>query len=376
MDRKVLRESDFEDKIAVVMGTRPGIIKMSPLVKEVERRELTGVLVHAGQHYSEELDDTFFKDLRIPAPDHRVEGVAETEYHGEQTARMLEGIEAVLLEEQPSVVLVCGDANYNLAGALAARKLGMVVGHVEAGLRSDDWRMPEEHNRVIIDHISEHLFAPTEETRQNALEDNVKGEVHVVGNTIVDAVYEHRDIGAEESTVLADYGLTAGEYVLVTAHREENVDDPDTLAELVETLERVAERGRDLIFPAHPRTVKMLDRFDLHERLTAVDGLRLVDPIGYIDFLQLEANAHVILTDSGGIQEEACILQVPCVTLRENTERPETVEVGGNVIAGTAPTDVLTAVNKMTARDRDWANPFGDGTAAEQIIDVAARYVE
>jgi UDP-N-acetylglucosamine 2-epimerase (non-hydrolysing) len=376
MDTKVLQESDFEDRIAVVMGTRPGIIKMSPLVKELERREIDNILIHAGQHYSYELDDTFFEDLRIPAPDHRVEGVAETTYHGEQTARMLEGIEEILLAERPAVVLVCGDANYNLAGALAARKLGMVVGHVEAGLRSNDWRMPEEHNRVIIDHISEHLFAPTEETKQNAIEDNVKGNVHVTGNTIVDAVYEHRDIAHEESNILSELGL-GDDYFLVTAHREENVDDEANLTELVELLERVDNTyDADIVFSIHPRTVERLDQFGLRARLDAVESLQIIDPVGYIDFLQLQSNARTILTDSGGIQEEACIMQIPCVTLREDTERPETVEVGANVVAGTDPERVLEAIEEVQSRERDWANPFGDGTAAEQIIDVAVGEIE
>jgi UDP-N-acetylglucosamine 2-epimerase (non-hydrolysing) len=304
-----------------------------------------------------------------------VKGVAETTYHGEQTARMLEGIEEILLEEYPAVVLVCGDANYNLAGALAARKLGMVVGHVEAGLRSNDWRMPEEHNRVIIDHISEHLFAPTKEAKQNAIEDDVKGDIHVTGNTIVDAVHEHRDIAHEKSDILSELGLE--EYFLVTAHREENVDDEANLTELVELLERVDETyDADIVFSIHPRTVERLAQFGLRNRLNAVESIQIVDPLGYIDFLQLQSNARTILTDSGGIQEEACILQISCVTLRENTERPETVEVGANIVAGTNPERVLDAIEEVQSRKRDWANPFGDGTAAEQILDVAVNEIE
>lgn len=372
MDGKVLQEEDLNDKVAVVVGTRPGIIKMSPLVKELEKKEVANILIHAGQHYSQNLDDTFFTDLKLDSPDYRLEQTKECEYHGEQTAEMLEGIEQILLKERPRVVLVCGDANYNLAGALAARKLGMIVGHVESGLRSEDWRMPEEHNRVIIDHISEHLFAPTEEAKQNAIEDNVKGEIHITGNTIVDAVYENKEIAAEESNILSELGVEPNEFFLVTAHREENVDNKEKLELLIETLEQIHNSyNKETIFSIHPRTVKMLERFGHKERLITIDSLHIIEPVGYLDFLQLEANAFMILTDSGGIQEEACILQVPCVTLRENTERPETVEIGANQIAGVEPNSVLGCIDEMSSVDREWQNPFGDGTAAKTIINIA-----
>ncbi|MFC7231572.1 non-hydrolyzing UDP-N-acetylglucosamine 2-epimerase [Saliphagus sp. GCM10025308] len=325
--------------------------------------------MHAGQHYSEQLDDNIFNDLGLDYPEHHIDGVEYTEFHGEQTALMLEGIEEILLEETPENVLVCGDANFNLAGALAARKLGLNVGHVEAGLRSDDWRMPEEHNRVIIDHISEFLFAPTEQAKRNAAEDNVKGNIYVTGNTVVDAVQRNIDISRKKSTILED--LDAGEFVLFTAHREENVDDRETLVDLIEVIQRLTESYEvEVVYPIHPRTKKRLQQFELEETTNAIDGLHLIEPVGYLDFLQLIDKAEITLSDSGGVQEESCIIGTPCVTLRENTERPETVDVGSNVIAGTDPNEVLSHVEGMWNIPNDWVNPFGDGTAAKQIIDI------
>ncbi|MDZ7687761.1 MAG: UDP-N-acetylglucosamine 2-epimerase (non-hydrolyzing) [Halobacteriales archaeon] len=376
MDAKVLQEGDFTDQIAIVVGTRPGIIKMSPLIKEANRKDIDNIVIHAGQHYSYNLDEKFFEDLRIPAPDYKLEQVKECEYHGEQTAEMLAGIEEILIEEKPTVVLVCGDANYNLAGALAARKLNMVVGHVEAGLRSDDWRMPEEHNRVMIDHISEYLFAPTEETRENAEEDNVKGEIIVTGNTIVDAVHEHIEIAEKDSNILDELGVRPDQYFLFTAHREENVDDEENLRKIILVLERLDDQyDKDIIFSIHPRTVKMLEEFEMMERINGIEGLDIVEPVGYLDFLKLQSNSYVTVTDSGGIQEESCILGTPCVTLRDNTERPETVEVGANIVAGLETETVLDAIREMGGKEGNWENPFGDGTAAKKIIDVSATHI-
>jgi UDP-N-acetylglucosamine 2-epimerase (non-hydrolysing) len=377
MDAKVLQEDDFSDQVAVVVGTRPGIIKMSPLVKELNRQNINSILIHAGQHYSYNLDEKFFEDLRLPVPDYKLEQVKDCEYHGEQTAEMLAGIEEILIEEQPKVVLVCGDANYNLAGALAARKLNMVVGHVEAGLRSDDWRMPEEHNRVIIDHISEYLFSPTKEAKQNAAQDNVKGDIVVTGNTIVDAVHEHIEIAKKDSNILEKVGLKPNQYFLFTTHREENVDDKQNLQKIVAILKEMRGKyDREIVFSMHPRTAKMLETFEMMEQVKNIEGVHIIEPIGYLDFLKLQSNSHLILTDSGGIQEEACILGIPCVTLRNNTERPETVEVGANSVAGLETESVLKAVEQMKQKSGDWRNPFGDGTAAETIIETVATHLD
>lgn len=377
MDAKVLQEDDFSDQAAVVVGTRPGIIKMSPLVKELNRQNINNILIHAGQHYSYNLDEKFFEDLRLPVPDYKLEQVKDCEYHGEQTAEMLAGIEEILIEEQPKVVLVCGDANYNLAGALAARKLNMVVGHVEAGLRSDDWRMPEEHNRVIIDHISEYLFSPTEEAKENAVQDNVKGDIVITGNTIVDAVHEHIEIAKKDSNILEKLGLKPDQYFLFTTHREENVDDKQNLQKIVAILKEMRGKyDKEIVFSMHPRTAKMLETFEMMEQVKNIEGVHIIEPIGYLDFLKLQSNSYLILTDSGGIQEESCILGIPCVTLRNNTERPETVEVGANSVAGLETESVLKAVEQMKQKSGDWRNPFGDGTAAETIIETVATHLD
>lgn len=359
------------EKTCIVVGTRPGIIKMSPVIDEFQRRSADSFTLHAGQHYSYELDGGIFDDLRLEPPKHRVSGIEEAEFHGEQTAKMLTGIEEILLEEQPENVLVCGDANFNLAGALAARKLHFTVGHVESGLRSDDWRMPEEHNRVMIDHISDHLFAPTEQAKQNAVEDNVKGEVYVTGNTVVDALERNLDIAAQESTIHGDIGVRPEEYVLFTAHREENVDNRETLNELLEVIQLVInDTNLPVLYPVHPRTEKRLKQFGLADRAANIEDLHLIDPLRYLDFIRLLSEAALVLTDSGGVQEESCVMQVPCVTLRENTERPESVSVGANIVAGTNPETVLEAVNQMSGKEKDWENPFGDGKAARRIADA------
>lgn len=371
MDTSKIVEDPIPEKTCVVVGTRPGIIKMSPLIDELQSRDVESFVIHTGQHYSNNLSNRMFEDLRLPAPEYHLNEVKEAYYHGEQTAAMLTGIEEALLEERPENVLICGDANFNLAGALATRKLRLNLGHVEAGLRSGDWRMPEEHNRVMIDHISDYLFAPTETAKQNALEDNVQGEISVVGNTIVDAVYRNREIASDSTDVLERFGLEGEEYIVLTAHREENVDDEATLREIVEIVELINRRtDYKVIFSVHPRTIDRLESFNLKDRLIAVNCLTATDPMGYLEFLTLLEHAMMTITDSGGIQEEACILGVPCITIRENTERPETIEVGANVVAGTDPESVLDAVSEAGRANGDWENPFGDGNAAKRIVDV------
>lgn len=369
MRLKILRFEDLADRIAVVVGTRPGIIKMSPIIRELEGAGVDHVVIHTGQHYSYSMDEAFFSDLDLKPPAYHLHSVSGCHFHGEQTAEMLKGVEQALLEARPKVVLVCGDANTNLAAGLAARKLRMVVGHVEAGLRSYDWSMPEEHNRIILDHISELLFAPTAEAAQHLVEDNVRGKIYVTGNTIVEAVLQNLEIARQKSEVLDRFGLEAGAYLVCTAHREENVDIQERLVSIVAALRAVAEDlALPILFPVHPRTRIRLEGFGISETLRAGAGeLRLVEPLGYLDFLLLLANSRLILTDSGGIQEESCVLRVPCVTLRDNTERQETVAIGANRLAGVEPAHVLKAARAMFDAPRSWSNPFGDGTAARQI---------
>jgi UDP-N-acetylglucosamine 2-epimerase (non-hydrolysing) len=288
--------------------------------------------------------------------------------HGQQTGRLLIEIERVLLNEKPDVVLVQGDTNTVLAGGLAASKLRIKVGHVEAGLRSLDRNMPEEMNRILTDHLADMLFAPTSEAVGNLTAEGIPAEkIFMTGNTIVDAVLQHIKIAGRESHVLNELHLSEGNYFLSTIHRPENVDCRERLAAILQSFRSVCERyNLPLVLPIHPRTRKMLRIFGL---VLPAQVLPL-ESMGYLDFLQLEAKAKLILTDSGGVQEEACIPRVPCVTLRENTERYETVKVGANIVAGVQPEEVVTCAETMLSVPRDWPNPFGDGKSCCRILDV------
>jgi UDP-N-acetylglucosamine 2-epimerase (non-hydrolysing) len=352
--------------ITFIFGTRPEIIKLSPLVRECEHRDIPYSLIHTGQHYSDSLDGVFFEQLELPEPTHNLETGSGT--HGRQTAAMIRGIESVLLEETPDTVLVHGDTNTALAGALAASKLQVTLGHVEAGLRSFDRRMPEEINREVADRVSDVLFAPTPTARRHLESEGVPADrIEVTGNTIVDAVTQHRRLATTKSDVLDRYDLTPGEFGLLTVHRAENVDARDRFVDILDGVARAATAlGREFVYPVHPRARSRIDDFEL----TVPDSVRIVDSQDYLDFLRLQSAASIVLTDSGGVQEEACVLQVPCVTLRKNTERPETVDVGANRLAGSDPASIRASAQEMVDADTDWPNPFGDGTAAEQILEA------
>lgn len=354
-----------ESQLAFVLGTRPEIIKLAPLIRECQKRDQSFTLIHTGQHYSDSLDSVFFEQLELPAPDYHL-GVGSAS-HGEQTGQMLIDIEEVLLEEEPDVVFVQGDTNSVLAGAIASSKLDCELAHVEAGLRSFDREMPEETNRVLADHVSDYLFAPTEQSREYLLKEGRPEEkISVTGNTVVDALYRNRELAREKSTVSSDLGLEEEEFFLMTAHRAENVDDEDRFRGLLRGVAAAAEEhGVDVIYPIHPRAESRIEEFDLE----VPDRIDLVEPQDYLDFLRLEAEARLILTDSGGVQEEACVLRVPCVTMRDNTERPETVDVGANTLAGIDPDSIQAASARMTRKNHSWENPFGDGRSAERILD-------
>ena len=351
-------------KTAIILGTRPEIIKMLPVIRELERQRLDHLVIHTGQHYSYNMDQIFFEDLNLPEPNYNLDVGSGT--HAEETAKILVGVEKVLLKEKPDVVLVEGDTNSVLAGALAAVKLGIKVGHVEAGLRSYDRRMPEEINRVLTDHMSDFLFAPTERSRQNLLKEGVAdSKIFVTGNTIVDVVIQNLALLNKQSDPLKDMNIEGNDYFLVTAHRQENVDDRERFRGMLEGLKLIHDEfGFPLIYPMHPRARKRLNEFALNP-----EGVTLIEPVGYLRFLQLESRAKMILTDSGGIQEEACVLGVPCVTLRDNTERPETLEVGANVLAGTKPAEIVEKTRLMLSKSNRWKNPFGDGTAGQKIVE-------
>jgi UDP-N-acetylglucosamine 2-epimerase (non-hydrolysing) len=315
-------------KVSIILGTRPEIIKMLPIIKELEEQHLDYFILHTGQHYSYNMDKVFFEQLNLPGPKYNLQVGSGT--HGEMTGKMLIGIEKVLQKERPDIVLVEGDTNSVLAGALAACKLMIKVGHVEAGYRSYDREMPEEINRLLTDHISDYLFAPTIRAKENLLKEGIdEGKIFVTGNTIVDAVIQ--------TEVLINNGLQLGlrldnDYFITTLHRQENVDREERLRKIMEGLELVAKEFKtSIIFPIHPRTKKRIVQFGIKVDESII---KLIEPLDYFKFLKLLSNAKLVLTDSGGVQEEACILKVPCITLRYNTERPETLDVGSNLLAG------------------------------------------
>lgn len=356
--------------VEIVLGTRPEIIKMSPVIRELQDRGIDFEIIHTGQHYSYELDQVFFDQLGLPEPKHTLEVGSGT--HGQQTGRMLEKIERILLEREPRAVFYQGDTNSVVSAALASVKIESEGYHIEAGLRSYDRDMPEEHNRVVADHVSDYLFAPTSEAKKNLLDENIpESRIHVTGNTIVDAVLQNRKMAERSSEILERHNLDKRDYILLTLHRAENVDEKERLAEIIEGLEKISEEiDSDIIYPVHPRTEKRLEEFSLQDRLKSIRGMTLVGSLPFLDFLKLESNATLVLTDSGGVQEEACILQVPCVTLRDNTERPETVEVGANKVATVDSDKIMSAARQMLNLNRGWENPFGDGDASQKVVDV------
>ena len=355
-------------KFCIVLGTRPEIIKMSPIIRECLRRNLDYFIIHTGQHYSYDMDRIFFENLELPDPKYDLNVGSGS--HGVQTAKMLVRIEDILKTEMPDIVYVQGDTNTVLAGALAASKLHIKIGHVEAGLRSYDRTMPEEINRIMADHISDLLFTPTQDAKTILLKEGIPEEkVFVTGNTIVDAVYQDLKIAAH-SGILQRLGLDSKKYLLATVHRQENADDRTHLGEILEGLGRIsADLQLPAILPLHPRTKKMMSTYGLEMPANVI----AIEPLGFMDFLCLEANARLVLTDSGGVQEECCILNVPCVTLRDNTERPETIRVGANVLAGYHSDDIFSSAKAMLGNDKGWCNPFGDGDAGKIILETSIK---
>lgn len=353
-------------KVALILGTRPEIIKMSPIIRECEKQDIDHYILHTGQHYSYEMDRVFFEQLKLPEAKYNLD--VGSGKHGQQTGKMLAGIEEVLIDDTPDIVLIQGDTNTVLAGVLAASKLQIKTGHVEAGLRSFDRTMPEETNRIIADHTSDYLFAPTETSKMHLLNEGIPQEkIFVTGNTVVDAAYQNLKISKYETDVLKKLGLEEKKYFVATVHRAENVDNKERLGKILKGFSQIyKEFGLPIIFPAHPRTLKMIEEFGLE----VPESTRLIEPLGYLEFMQLESEAKLILTDSGGVQEEACIFKVPCVTLRDNTERPETVDVGANLIAGSGE-KIIECTRKMLKSDCEWENPYGNGNAAELTLQNA-----
>ncbi len=350
-------------KVVSIVGARPQFIKCAP-VSRVLRARATEVLVHTGQHYDDNMSEVFFRQLAIPRPDHNL--AVGSGAHGSQTARMLEGIEAIVQQERPDWVLVYGDTNSTLAGALAAAKLHVPVAHVEAGLRSFNRRMPEEINRVLTDHVSALLFCPTPVAVDNLAREGISRGVHLVGDVMYEALLYNARIAEKNSRVLADLRVQPAKYFLATIHRAENTDDPGRLGAIVRALREISREYR-VLWPVHPRTRHILARGD---GLPAADHLTLLEPLSYLDMLQLEKHARGILTDSGGVQKEACWLEVPCVTLRDETEWLETVESGWNVLVGADTQRIVQAARRV---GRGALPPPGrDDQAATRIVAMLA----
>jgi len=357
-------------KVAFVLGTRPEIIKMSPIIREATTRQYDHIIIHTNQHYSANMDEVFFRELNLAPANYNLDVGSCS--HAEQTGKIMMGVEQILLDEKPDVVLVQGDTNSVLGGALAASKLLIDVGHVEAGLRSYSRVMPEETNRVLVDHCSDYLFAPTEKTAEILLGEGIdESKVFIVGNTIVDAVYQNIELARKNSKILNKLGL-AGGYILLTTHRAENTNEPSKLRNIFQGVAAVAEESElPVIYPIHPRVQHLISQ----EQIKTPASINTIEPLGYLDFLMLQDKATLVLTDSGGVQEESCILKTKCLTLRENTERPETIDVGGNFLVGTDPAKILEGYRMMSGKEIDWYNPFGDGTSGIQILDVLGKSV-
>lgn len=360
-------------KIINVVGARPNFMKIAPIVAECNRsHRIEALLVHTGQHYDEKMNDLFFSELGIPEPDINLEVGSAS--HAVQTAEIMKAFEPVVLEYRPDAVLVVGDVNSTVACGLVAVKLGVRLIHVEAGLRSFDRSMPEEINRVVTDSISDLLFCTEQSGVDNLIREGVpKEKIFLVGNVMIDTLLRNR-AKAEESNVLSRLKRDSGDFAVVTLHRPCNVDDPVVLGRILHALE-VVQNDMPIVFPVHPRTRKSLMGGSLGKRIGRPANLRLVDPLGYLDFLKLMSGATLVLTDSGGIQEETTILGVPCLTLRENTERPITVEMGSNQIVGTDADKIVGAYRRiMDGRRRQPAvPPLWDGHAAERIVGILHR---
>jgi UDP-N-acetylglucosamine 2-epimerase (non-hydrolysing) len=356
-------------KVLNVVGARPNFMKVAPIVAELKRHpnEFLPLVVHTGQHYDAAMSEAFFTDLDLPQPDVHL-GVGSAS-HAAQTAAVMERFEPVVIQEKPDWVLVVGDVNSTFAAALVCVKLGVKVAHVEAGLRSRDRTMPEEINRVLTDQIADVLFTPSADADENLLAEGIQRErIRLVGNVMIDSLYQHLK-RAQQSSIKERLGLTGARYGVLTLHRPSNVDDRKTLAGILAALETISNE-LPIIFPVHPRAAKTIAEHGLLERVKEIRNLQLIEPLGYLDFLNLYSGAQLVLTDSGGIQEETSVLGIPCLTLRENTERPATVTMGTNKIVGTDPDKIVSealAALQQSVRTPA-AIPLWDGHTAERIV--------
>ena len=363
-------------KVINVVGARPNFMKVAPIVAAMKRRagKFQPLVVHTGQHYDAAMSDSFFRDLELPQPDTHL-GVGSGS-HAAQTAAVMERFEPVVLNEKPDWVLVVGDVNSTIACALVCVKLGIKVAHVEAGLRSRDRSMPEEINRLLTDQIADLLFTPSPDADENLLAEGIPRErIRFVGNVMIDSLQKNLTAAREQHT-RERLNLSDVDYALLTLHRPSNVDLRESFERILNALEAIATK-LPIVFPIHPRTRKTIAELGLSERVAAIKDLRIVEPLGYLDFLNLSTSARLVLTDSGGIQEETTALGIPCLTLRENTERPITVEMGTNVVVGTDTTKIVTAANAAlngSAKKALRQPPLWDGHTSERILDALESF--
>ncbi|KYH30146.1 MULTISPECIES: non-hydrolyzing UDP-N-acetylglucosamine 2-epimerase [Clostridium] len=349
-------------KIVTVIGARPQFIKAAAVSRKI-RKNNKEIIIHTGQHYDDNMSKIFFEELNIPYPDYNLN--VGSGGHGAQTGRMLEKIEEIIIKEKPDCLLTYGDTNSTIAGALAASKLLVPVAHVEAGLRSFNMAMPEEQNRILTDHISKYLFAPTETAVKNLYKEGIDKNVFNVGDVMFDAILHFRKIAEEKSNILYKIGVNKKEYILATIHRAENTNDINRLKNIVEALNESKEL---IILPLHPRTRKYMQDYNL----IFEENVKVIDPVGYLDMVMLESNSKKIVSDSGGVQKEAFFLDVPCITLRDETEWVETVENGWNVLVGADKNKIKDAIITFIP-DKEKVNSFGDGRASDKIVEILEK---
>lgn len=360
-------------KVGIVFGTRPEIVKLCSVVRTLRVKNIEAILIHTGQHYDFELSLSFLEELALPNPNYHLDIGSGS--HATQTSKALVGIEDILKKEKISFVLVQGDTNSTLAGALSAAKLQIPIGHIEAGLRSYDRRMPEETNRILADHCASVLFAPTEIAALNLLSEGISPKkIFITGNTVVDACLENK--GLAKKNIPQSHGVKENNYFVLTLHRPESVDNKNTLHELVLAINKISKEY-PIIFPVHPRTLSQLKRTGIITKIS--ENVKMIPPTSYLEFLALLIDSKAVLTDSGGIQEEACILKKPCFTLRDNTERPETVEIGANILLGTTFDSIIKKwntldIDEFSERVKSIENPFGDGKSSERIVDIIKNF--
>jgi UDP-N-acetylglucosamine 2-epimerase (non-hydrolysing) len=365
--RQILKSGSKVAKITTIVGARPQFIKTALVSKKLREMGFHEVIIHTGQHYDYNISKIFFDELNISEPDYHLRVGSGS--HGKQTGLMLRRIEEVLYKETPNIVVVYGDTNSTLAGALAASKLNLTVAHIEAGLRSFNKAMPEEINRVLTDHVSSLLFCPTETSVRNLASEGVSKGVHLVGDVMYDSALYYSKLAEEHSTVLDRLGLHPKGYFLATIHRPQNTDNPDNLRSIIEALN---ELPLSTILPLHPRTKKGMVRNSI---LTNPSFCNLIPPVSYLDMLMLEKNARAILTDSGGVQKEAYFFEVPCITLRNETEWVETVESGWNILVGADKDRILSVIGQIDKRWPIHKNYYGDGNASDNIVKIIAQEI-